>query len=275
MWCFHGEADDDVVIAPSSRRSTLDVGSIGTNNQRTALLGVYSSPPKWDTDASVEACTACQEQFDLLNRKHHCRACGQVFCSSCTNHTDQVVKYGLMTPVRLCAACAATAQRENPFYAIHFPLLQEGGTFVKQGLLIERTVKMQLVGQQGVAIESREIHLGDVKAIQMDSISSVKAVGAKGLEITTLTQQHRQDALSALERNRWVDALQASIDIRQYHAKIQDDVKAAKVAQEHAEMVRVIEGLDSIEARKIQMQQARLEKNQSRREALRAKYGLN
>ena len=42
---------------------------------------------KWVDDNSVTKCYSCSIEFSLLNRRHHCRACGRIFCSNCSNHT--------------------------------------------------------------------------------------------------------------------------------------------------------------------------------------------
>ncbi|KAG5483230.1 hypothetical protein CUR178_04809 [Leishmania enriettii] len=43
---------------------------------------------QWVPDAHVVNCMApgCSNGFSLFNRKHHCRMCGRVFCSSCCNN---------------------------------------------------------------------------------------------------------------------------------------------------------------------------------------------
>jgi hypothetical protein len=40
--------------------------------------------PYWEADEVALACSECQQTFGLLVRRHHCRACGQLFCGSCT-----------------------------------------------------------------------------------------------------------------------------------------------------------------------------------------------
>lgn len=39
----------------------------------------------WLNDAVVDNCYNCQSKFTLFNRKHHCRACGKIFCNKCSN----------------------------------------------------------------------------------------------------------------------------------------------------------------------------------------------
>lgn len=35
-------------------------------------------------DETVEKCYKCEELFTLINRKHHCRSCGRIFCGLCS-----------------------------------------------------------------------------------------------------------------------------------------------------------------------------------------------
>ena len=37
----------------------------------------------WIPDAVSSDCYRCQAKFTTLRRKHHCRMCGQIFCSRC------------------------------------------------------------------------------------------------------------------------------------------------------------------------------------------------
>lgn len=59
----------------------------------------------WVPDHCVTRCTGCQIQFWLGLRKHHCRACGQIFCSDCSEYWAPLPDERLFQPVRLCASC--------------------------------------------------------------------------------------------------------------------------------------------------------------------------
>ncbi|PSS24724.1 Vacuolar protein sorting-associated protein [Actinidia chinensis var. chinensis] len=56
----------------------------------------------WVVDATH--CQGCSSQFTLINRKHHCRRCGGIFCSSCTQHR-MVLRGQGDSPVRVCEPC--------------------------------------------------------------------------------------------------------------------------------------------------------------------------
>ncbi|XP_055961293.1 uncharacterized protein LOC126658415 isoform X2 [Mercurialis annua] len=56
----------------------------------------------WVVDASH--CQGCSSQFTFINRKHHCRRCGGIFCSSCTQQR-MVLRGQGDSPVRICDPC--------------------------------------------------------------------------------------------------------------------------------------------------------------------------
>jgi len=66
---------------------------------------VRASPPPWIPDEAVTACMGCGDTFNLLRRRHHCRACGKVFCGRCSNHSMPLPQYRLDRPVRVCNRC--------------------------------------------------------------------------------------------------------------------------------------------------------------------------
>ncbi|KAM3749485.1 hypothetical protein ACB098_05G188700 [Castanea mollissima] len=56
----------------------------------------------WVVDASH--CQGCNSQFTFINRKHHCRRCGGLFCNSCTQQRMFLRGQG-DSPVRICEPC--------------------------------------------------------------------------------------------------------------------------------------------------------------------------
>jgi len=61
--------------------------------------------PRWEPDSEVPSCRICGRGFNVFNRKHHCRACGRVFCGPCTSNKSQLLRLGYKNPVRVCDIC--------------------------------------------------------------------------------------------------------------------------------------------------------------------------
>ncbi|CAI4058833.1 hypothetical protein SKDZ_04G5130 [Saccharomyces kudriavzevii ZP591] len=41
---------------------------------------------RWQADEESQCCFQCKTNFSFLIRRHHCRCCGRIFCSSCTEN---------------------------------------------------------------------------------------------------------------------------------------------------------------------------------------------
>jgi len=65
-----------------------------------------SLPEDWEADQDVEFCKSCSKRFSLLNRKHHCRNCGGIYCADCTKTRSIIKEKNYHSPVRVCGRCA-------------------------------------------------------------------------------------------------------------------------------------------------------------------------
>lgn len=94
--------------------------------------------PTWTQDEDCKECQLCEGTFTLVNRRHHCRACGTLVCGKCSPHfhvlKDQV-------PKRVCKKCeeagdlvslvitegtlSKLGQRHASWQSRHFMLLPE------------------------------------------------------------------------------------------------------------------------------------------------------
>ncbi len=71
-----------------------------------------SFPPGWTPDDEADNCSRCDGPFTMLNRKHHCRACGKIFCAECSAHSGSIPSYVHRVyntegskGLRLCSGC--------------------------------------------------------------------------------------------------------------------------------------------------------------------------
>mmetsp|Transcript_14282 Transcript_14282/g.17259 ORF Transcript_14282/g.17259 Transcript_14282/m.17259 type:complete len:579 (-) Transcript_14282:391-2127(-) len=90
--------------------------------QYDTTTGVRRSPPEWVPDANAMSCMSpvCGVSFDTLERRHHCRYCGQIYCSNCSSKYvlmppswEGMVQYPTRDPQRVCEACAAQLDRHQ------------------------------------------------------------------------------------------------------------------------------------------------------------------
>ncbi|KAK6470726.1 zinc finger FYVE domain-containing protein 1 [Huso huso] len=80
--------------------------SSGPTKAVTAWITDQVAPPYWRPNADITACSGCKKLFEELERKHHCRACGEGFCQACSSKTMPVPERGWgSAPVRVCDSC--------------------------------------------------------------------------------------------------------------------------------------------------------------------------
>lgn len=80
--------------------------SSGPTKAVAAWVTDQVAPPYWKPNAEISECHGCKRVFEEVERKHHCRACGQGFCQACSTHSMPVPERGWGgTPVRVCDAC--------------------------------------------------------------------------------------------------------------------------------------------------------------------------
>ena len=70
--------------------------------QESDAMFIADIAPEW---VDGDNCHRCRTHFSLVMRKHHCRACGQVFCNQCSGKCSILPKYGFEKEVRVCDTC--------------------------------------------------------------------------------------------------------------------------------------------------------------------------
>ena len=68
--------------------------------------------PKWIPDVLCKSCCQCNSEFTAINRRHHCRACGYVYCSRCSEMLTILPFYD-SKPKRVCDICH---DKINPYF---------------------------------------------------------------------------------------------------------------------------------------------------------------
>ena len=67
----------------------------------------------WCKDEGSEECLGCKVKFTIYERRHHCRACGKLFCSSCSQYQSEIPKMKILQKVRVCKSCFDQLRAEN------------------------------------------------------------------------------------------------------------------------------------------------------------------
>lgn len=88
--------DDDALssVVFSFMPSTLNVGS-------------SSSTATWQRDEDIKHCTACETEFTMFVRRHHCRRCGRIYCNDCSRNRAAMAGAAGGTLARVCDRCFA------------------------------------------------------------------------------------------------------------------------------------------------------------------------
>ncbi|XP_058024555.1 hepatocyte growth factor-regulated tyrosine kinase substrate isoform X3 [Ahaetulla prasina] len=122
--------------------------------------------PDW---VDAEECHRCRVQFGVVTRKHHCRACGQIFCGKCSSKYSTIPKFGIEKEVRVCEPCyehlnkkgegKGTASTELPPEYLTSPLSQQSQLPPKRdetALQEEEELQLAIALSQSEAEEKRQ-----------------------------------------------------------------------------------------------------------------------
>ncbi|CAN9504455.1 unnamed protein product [Ophioblennius macclurei] len=92
----------DELSEPPAYPGEPPAGDFLPGNQRVEEeLG--SRQPEWVPDSDAPNCMNCEQRFTFTRRRHHCRACGKVYCAVCCNRKCKL-KY-LEKEARVCVTC--------------------------------------------------------------------------------------------------------------------------------------------------------------------------
>jgi len=76
---------------------------LATKQLLVRLLEQLSEEPPW---AEYDYCMECGNKFGITTRKHHCRHCGRILCSKCSDQVVPILKFNLSKPNRVCLLCS-------------------------------------------------------------------------------------------------------------------------------------------------------------------------
>uniref|UniRef100_A0A8C8RMD7 Zinc finger FYVE domain-containing protein 16 n=1 Tax=Pelusios castaneus TaxID=367368 RepID=A0A8C8RMD7_9SAUR len=84
-----------------------------------APLVLGQKQPPWIPDSEAPNCMNCQVKFTFTKRRHHCRACGKVFCGVCCNRKCKL-QY-TEKEARVCVECYQSINKAQAFERMMSP----------------------------------------------------------------------------------------------------------------------------------------------------------
>uniref|UniRef100_A0A8C0RN43 Zinc finger FYVE domain-containing protein n=1 Tax=Canis lupus familiaris TaxID=9615 RepID=A0A8C0RN43_CANLF len=97
---------------------TVNEESLPANTCKEGLV-LGQKQPTWVPDSEAPNCMNCQVKFTFTKRRHHCRACGKVFCGVCCNRKCKL-QY-LEKEARVCVVCFETISKAQAFERMMSP----------------------------------------------------------------------------------------------------------------------------------------------------------
>uniref|UniRef100_A0A672HNE7 Zinc finger, FYVE domain containing 9a n=1 Tax=Salarias fasciatus TaxID=181472 RepID=A0A672HNE7_SALFA len=100
-----GAVHSPSLVSSESPDNDLQAGQQGALGRKAASsLGEVA--PVWVPDSQAPVCMKCDVKFTFTKRRHHCRACGKVFCAACCGLKCRLV-YMDRKEARVCVTCHA------------------------------------------------------------------------------------------------------------------------------------------------------------------------
>uniref|UniRef100_A0A8C9SZM9 Zinc finger FYVE-type containing 9 n=1 Tax=Scleropages formosus TaxID=113540 RepID=A0A8C9SZM9_SCLFO len=94
-----------LTLTPESPDNDLQAGHLGCLSKKPfSTLGEVA--PVWVPDSHAPICMKCEVKFTFTKRRHHCRACGKVFCTVCCSLKSRLT-YMDRKEARVCVTCHA------------------------------------------------------------------------------------------------------------------------------------------------------------------------
>lgn len=91
---------------PSQAIEDFSINESNSTGSLTSAPDLGRVPPYWIPDDMTNLCMQCDLKFSIIKRRHHCRACGLLLCSSCCS--EKFFLHYLGAEGRICRNCHET-----------------------------------------------------------------------------------------------------------------------------------------------------------------------
>ncbi|XP_061094951.1 zinc finger FYVE domain-containing protein 9-like [Conger conger] len=98
-----GDVTPSRLLSHESPDNDVQAGHLGLLSKKPfSALGEVA--PVWVPDSQAPICMKCEAKFTFTKRRHHCRACGKVFCATCCSLRCRLM-YMDKKEARVCITC--------------------------------------------------------------------------------------------------------------------------------------------------------------------------
>ena len=240
---------------------------LSTEKDALISLGSKIVSPVWEQDSNAVQCYNCSIAFTLVERRHHCRRCGNVFCERCSSKRIELLLFQLRTPARVCDNCFRIAPRENEFVGVHLPRLRAGTKVRKRGLLGSTVGELRLTREGDVL---NFIEEGGKNKISIPLLQITDCTNVSDITFAMIWEKDRRaeihfDAYGRGEKESWVRSVREAV-ARSRLPNVAEEVEAERKRRkaETARKLAMRRAFESAERRR--------ENNKAKREKLREKY---
>ena len=153
-------------------------------------------------DKLCHQCSECDAKFSVFVRRHHCRICGRIFCSSCSNNTvsGNLLRPPLQGKVRVCSACLAifcdvntnnSTSDLNPTLPVNMSIRGRSNSFSSDHQGSPELDTLSAISFNPSVMQNR-VSWDDCTIPDSEMISSPSRIGSVGIEFDNPTPIRRE-----------------------------------------------------------------------------------
>ncbi|XP_059058015.1 putative 1-phosphatidylinositol 3-phosphate 5-kinase [Achroia grisella] len=186
--------------------SLVALGSGGGTRYADTELARY-----WMPDDISRECYECAARFSTLRRRHHCRVCGQIFCSRCCSQRVPGQIFGCADGLRVCNYCCNVVLsylKENDMTGDISPDLRTLQENLQVKFPDNKCSSSKTMGQDNFMFSRDQEERCEVRSTPKETLQDIY----RQLSLSLPTQQHRYRLVRYIGVWRGCDMLQWIMD---------------------------------------------------------------
>lgn len=165
-------------------------------------------------------CQGCSNQFTFINRKHHCRRCGGLFCNNCTQKR-MILRGQGDSPVRICDPCKKLEDAAR--FELRYGKNRAAKGTSKQVQSLEEEVLHQIIGMDG----KQESHTDMIS----DLLRTASSASSSSLKEESLSLGREGDSLTDTGASSPEELRQQAAEEKKKYRILKGEGKSAEALQ--------------------------------------------